>query len=59
MAGNNVHFARIEGSRGNQAFNTIKSVHYGLHHHVLRNEASTAQKMLLSLEQGGADPLLY
>ena len=48
--GNNVHLARSEGSPGNQASNTAKSVHSDLHHCVSGTR--------LSLEQGGAESLI-
>ncbi|XP_031232097.1 uncharacterized protein LOC116094709 [Mastomys coucha] len=48
--GNNLHFAksRAEGSPGNQASNTAKSVHTDLHHLVYRTRQAL-HKMWLSL----------
>ncbi|ERE80965.1 ubiquitin-60S ribosomal protein L40 [Cricetulus griseus] len=53
--GNNVHFARIEGSPGNQASNSAKSVHCDFHHCVSGTRLALHEKMKLSLEQGGAE----
>jgi hypothetical protein len=54
--GNNVHFAmwRADGSPGDQAPNTAKSVHTDLHHFVYGKRLALHKKMRLSLEQGGA-----
>ena len=53
--GNNVHFARSEGSPGNQASNMAKSVHSDLHHRVSGTRLALREKKRLSLEQGGAE----
>ena len=50
--GDNVHFARVKGSPGDQVPNTAKSLHSGLHHRVsgLRLLA-LIRKTWLSVEQ--------
>jgi hypothetical protein len=55
--GNNLLFAkcRAEDSSGNQAPNTVKSVHTDLHHLVYETRLALHKKMQLSLEQGGAE----
>ena len=55
--GNNLHFAmwRADGSPGNQAPNTAKSLHTDLHHFVYGMRLALHKKMQLSLEQGGAE----
>ena len=57
--GNNLHFSmwRADGSPGDQAPNTAKSVHTDLHHFVYRMRLALHKKMQLSLEQGGAESL--
>ena len=57
--GNNLHFAmwRADGSPGDQAPNTAKSVHTDLHHFVYGTRLALHKKMRLSLEQGGAESL--
>ena len=50
--GNNVHFARVKGSPGDQAPNMAKLVYSDLHHSCLRIEAAgTVQEDALSVEQ--------
>ena len=55
--GNSLHFAmwKAEGSPGDQAPNTAKSVHTNLHHFVYGTRLALHKKMRLSLEQGGAE----
>ena len=53
--GNNLHFATANGSPGDQAPNTAKSVHTDLHHFVYGTRLALHKKMRLSLEQGGAE----
>ncbi|XP_035304911.1 microfibrillar-associated protein 5 isoform X2 [Cricetulus griseus] len=45
----------MEGSPGNQASNTAKSVHAHLHHCISGMRLALHEKMQLSLEQGGAE----
>ena len=55
--GNNLHFVkwRADGSPGNQAPSTAKSIHTDLHHFVYRSRLAQHKKMWLFLEQGGAE----
>jgi hypothetical protein len=46
---------RADGSPGDQAHNTAKSVHTNLHHFVYGMRLALHKKMRLSLEQGGAE----
>jgi hypothetical protein len=46
---------RAEGSPGNQALHTAKSVHTDLHHFVYRTRLALHKKMQLSLEQEVAE----
>jgi hypothetical protein len=52
--GNNLHFVkwRADGSPGNQAPNTAKSIHTDLHHFVYGMRLALHKKLWLSLEQG-------
>lgn len=57
--GNSIYFARGEGSLGNQTPNIAKSVNASLHHHVSGMRLALHLKIQLSLEQGGAESLIY
>jgi hypothetical protein len=46
---------RTDGSPGDQAPNTAKSVHTHFHHFVYGTRLALHKKMRLSLEQGGAE----
>ena len=48
--GDNVHFARVKGSPGDQAPNTAKSVHSDLHHRVSGLRLALSRKTRLSVE---------
>jgi hypothetical protein len=54
---NSLHFAkwRADGSPGNKAANTAKSIHTNLHHFVYRTRLALHKKTRLSLEQGGVE----
>ncbi|KAF3828947.1 hypothetical protein GH733_003211 [Mirounga leonina] len=53
--GNNIHFARVKSSPGDQVPNTAKFVHCDLHHRVSGMWLALHQKMRLSVEGGGAE----
>ncbi|KAF3828726.1 hypothetical protein GH733_004632 [Mirounga leonina] len=55
--GDNIHFARVKSSPGDQGPNTAKSVHSDLHHRVSGTQLALHQKMRLSVEWGGAESL--
>ena len=48
--GDNIHFARIKSSSGDQAPNTAKSVYCVLHHCVLGTRLALHQNMRLSVQ---------
>ena len=47
---NNIHFARVKISPGDQVSNTAKSIYSNLHHRVSGTQLEVQQKMLLSFE---------
>ena len=53
--GDNIHFARVKSSPGDQAPNTAKSVHSDPHHRVLGTRLALHLKMRLSGERGRAE----
>uniref|UniRef100_A0A8C0NNU6 Uncharacterized protein n=1 Tax=Canis lupus familiaris TaxID=9615 RepID=A0A8C0NNU6_CANLF len=57
LDGDNIHFARVKRSPGDQAPNTAKSIHSDLHHRVSGTRLALHQKMPLSVERGGGESL--
>lgn len=53
LASNSVHFARTEGSPGDQALNMAKSVHPDLHYYV------SGRRLVLHEKGGAKKPYQY